>query len=157
MTGAGLYEWLKAFHILMAITWVGGAISLQVLAIRVTGSDDPERLRSFSGDIEFVGTRIFTPASLILLGLGIWMVIDSPAWTFGQFWVLAALAMFAFSFVSGAFYLGPQSGKLKRMFEAEGANAPGARAIIDRLFTVSRIELVLMVLIVFDMVLKPGV
>jgi uncharacterized membrane protein len=155
MTGA-LYGWLKAFHVLMAIVWVGGAMALQVLAIRVTRSDDRERLRSFSADIEFVGTRIFTPASLILLGLGIWMVIDSPAWTFGQFWVLAALAMFAFSFVSGAFYLGPQSGRLKAMFEAEGAGAPAAPALIRRLFLVSRVELVLMVLIVFDMVLKPG-
>jgi uncharacterized membrane protein len=157
MIGAGLYEWLKAFHILMAITWVGGAIVLQILAIRVRGSNDPERLRSLSGDIEFVGTRVFTPATLILLGLGIWMVIDSPAWTFGQFWVLAGLGMFAFSFGSGAFYLGPQTGRLKKMFEAQGSDAPGARALIDRLFLVSRVELVLLVLIVFDMVLKPGV
>jgi hypothetical protein len=71
--------------------------------------------------------------------------------------VLAAIAMFAFSFVSGAFFLGPQSGKLKQMYDAEGTNAPGAPALIRRLFLVSRIELVLMVLIVFDMVLKPGV
>jgi hypothetical protein len=71
--------------------------------------------------------------------------------------VIAALAMFAFSFVSGAFYLGPQSGKLKRLYEAEGANAAGARELIGKLFLVSRIELVLMVLIVLDMVIKPGI
>jgi uncharacterized membrane protein len=154
---AELYLWLKAFHVLMAITWVGGAITLQVLAIRIASSNDAEQLRDYSGHLEFVGTRVFMPASLVLLGLGIWMVIDSPAWTFGQFWVLAALAMFAFSFVSGAFYLGPKSGQLKRMFAEHGADAPGARELIGRLFVVSRIELALMVLIVFDMVLKPGV
>ncbi|MGH2589743.1 MAG: DUF2269 family protein [Actinomycetota bacterium] len=114
------------------------------------------RLAAFAGEAEFVGTRIFTPASLILLGLGIWMVIDEPAWTFGQFWVLAGLGMFAFSFVSGAFYLGPQSAKLKKMYAAEGTSAPAAPAIIRRIFVVSRVELVLMVLIVADMVLKPG-
>jgi len=154
---AALYEWLKAFHVLMAIVWVGGAIALQVLAVRTMRTNDPERLRVFAGEVEFVGTRIFTPASLILLLLGIWMVIDEPAWTFGQFWILAALAMFAFSFVSGAFYLGPQSGKLKRLYEAEGSTAAAAPGLIRKLFVVSRIELVLMVLIVFDMVIKPGV
>jgi len=157
MVAADLYLWLKAFHVLMAVTWVGGAITLQILAVKITRSEDRELLRSYTGLVEFVGTRIFTTASLILLALGIWMVIDSPAWDFGQFWVLAAIAMFAFSFVSGAFFLGPQSGKLKEMYDAEGTNAPGAPALIRRLFLVSRIELVLMVLIVFDMVLKPGV
>jgi hypothetical protein len=41
------------------------------------------------------------------------------------------------------------------MYETEGLSAPGAPAIIRRLFLVSRIEIVL-VLIVADMVIKPG-
>ena len=154
MVSAGVYEWLKSLHVLMAIVWVGGAIVLQVLAVRTMRANDPERLRVFAGEIEFVGTRIFTPASLILLILGIIMVIDR--WAFEQFWIIAAIAMFAFSFVSGAFYLGPNSAKLRKMYESEGATAAGAPELIRKLFVVSRIELVLMVLIVFDMVLKPG-
>ena len=154
MIGAGVYEWLKSLHVLMAIVWVGGAIALQVLAVRTMRARDPERLRIFVGEVEFVGTRIFTPASLILLILGIIMVIDR--WAFEQFWIVAAIVMFAFSFVSGAFYLGPNSAKLRKMYEAEGANAAGAPELIRKLFLVSRVELVLMVLIVFDMVLKPG-
>lgn len=156
MLAAELYDWLKFFHILMAITWVGGAITLQVLAIRLVRQNDPVKLAAFAGEVEFVGTRVFTPATIILLGLGIWMVIEEPAWTFAQFWVLAGLAMFAYSFASGVFYLGPQSARLKKMYETEGPTAPGAPAIIRRLFTVSRIELVLLVLIVADMVIKPG-
>ena len=156
MLAARLYDWLKAFHILMAITWVGGAITLQLLAIRIVRENDHEQLRKFAGEAEFVGTRIFMPASLLLLLLGIAMVIEEPAWTFGQFWILAALAMFAFSFVSGAFYIGPNSARLKTMYENEGAASVEAPALIRRIFVVSRIEITLMVLIVFDMVLKPG-
>ena len=151
---AGVYEWLKAFHVLMAVVWVGGAIMLQLLAVRTMRANDPQRLRMFAGEVEFVGTRIFTPASLTLLILGIVMVNDR--WAFDQFWIIAAIAMFAFSFVSGAFYLGPQSGKLKKLYGTEGTDAAGAPVLIRKLFVVSRIELVLMVLIVFDMVLKPG-
>jgi uncharacterized membrane protein len=154
MIAAGVYEWLKAFHVLMAVVWVGGAIMLQVLAVRTMRANDPKRLRMFAGEIEFVGTRIFMPASLILVILGVVMVIDR--WAFDQFWIIAAIAMFAFSFVSGAFYLGPQTGKLKKLYETEGTDAAGAPVLIRKLFVVSRIELVLLVLIVFDMVLKPG-
>jgi uncharacterized membrane protein len=154
MVGAGVYEWLKAFHVLMAVVWVGGALILQLLAVRTMRSNDPERTRTFVGEIEFVGMRIFMPASLILVILGVIMVIDR--WAFSQFWIIAAIAMFAFSFVSGAFYLGPNSAKLRKMYETEGANAPGAPELIRKLFLVSRVELVLLVLIVFDMVLKPG-
>lgn len=64
--------------------------------------------------------------------------------------------LYAYSFLAGAFYLGPQSGRLKRLYQAEGPTAPAATAIVRRLFLVSRVELALMVLIVLDMVLKPG-
>jgi hypothetical protein len=42
------------------------------------------------------------------------------------------------------------------MIEAGGPTAPGVPELIGKLFVVSRIELVLMVLIVADMVIKPG-
>jgi uncharacterized membrane protein len=156
MLGAGLYDWLKFFHILMAIVWVGGALGIQLVAVRLIRTSDPYALRAFSGAVEWIGNRVFLPASVILLGLGIWMVVLEPAWTFAQFWVLAAFAMFGYSILSGALYLGPQSGKLKKMYDTEGPDAPGAPELIRKLFLFSRIELGLLVLIVADMVLKPG-
>ena len=156
MLAARLYDWLLAFHILMAIVWVGGNILMQVLAVRIVRERDPMKTAQFLGDVEWVGTKVFAPASGLALLLGIAMVIKEPAWTFGQLWVLAAIAMFAYSFLTGILYLGPQSGRLKKLYEAEGPTAVAAPAIIRRLVLASRVELVLLVLIVFDMVLKPG-
>jgi uncharacterized membrane protein len=152
----GLYEWLKAFHVLFAVIWVGGAIAIQILAIRIVRERDPAKMASFAGHVEWVGQRVFATASGLLLLLGIWMVIDEPAWTFGQLWILVALAMFAYSFLSGLLYIGPQSGRLKKIYETEGVESPAGVALLRRIFLMSRIELVLLVLIVFDMVLKPG-
>ncbi|MGZ8611660.1 MAG: DUF2269 family protein [Actinomycetota bacterium] len=151
-----LYDWLKSVHVLLAVIWVGGAIALQVLAVKISRSNDAMRMAAFSGDVEWIGMRVFAPASGLLLVFGVWMVIDDPAWDFDQFWIIAAIAMFAYSFLSGLLYLGPQSGKLKTLFETEGPTSPKALSLMRRLFLVSRIELVLLVLIVFDMVLKPG-
>jgi uncharacterized membrane protein len=151
-----LYDWLKAFHVFLAVVWVGGAIALQILAIRLVRTNDTARMAAFAGEAEWVGMRVFAPASGLLLILGVWMVIDSPDWDFDQLWVLAAIAMFAYSFLTGLLYIGPQSGRLKKLYEAEGSSSPAAVTVLRRVFLVSRIELVLLVLIVFDMVLKPG-
>jgi uncharacterized membrane protein len=155
MLAIELYDWLKAFHVLAAVVWVGGNLTLQILSTRIVRENDAAKAADFAGHIEWVGTRIFTAASLLLVILGVWMVIDAPAWTFGQFWILAALVMFGYSFLSGLLYLGPKSAQLKKMLSTEGPSERTS-ALMRRMFIVGRIELVLLILIVFDMVLKPG-
>jgi uncharacterized membrane protein len=151
---AVLYDWLKFGHVLMAIVWVGGAITLQVLASRIQAKGDRKQLYALTEHVEFIGTRVFTPASLLLLILGIWMVIIGP-WDFGMAWIDLGLAMFVYSFVSGAFYLGPQIRRTRVVAASEGIDSDQVSVLIRRIFLVSRIELVFLVLIVLDMVLKP--
>jgi uncharacterized membrane protein len=151
---AVLYDWLLFFHILMAIVWVGGAIALQILGTRIYRSGNRQRMYEMAGDFEFIGTRVFTPASLLLLGLGIWMVIIGP-WNFGMTWIDLGLAMFGYSFISGAFYLGPQLTKVKAIAATEGPESEQVAVLVRRLFVVARVELVFLVLIVLDMVTKP--
>ena len=150
---AVLYDWLKFGHILMAIVWVGGAIAMQLLASRVQRVGTRTQLVEMTGHIEFVATRLFIPSSLILLVLGIWMV--GLRWSFGQTWILLGIAMFLYSFLSGSLYLSPQMRKVKTVVEREGPDSDEVAALAGRIFLVSRIELVFLVLIVLDMVLKP--
>ena len=155
MLAITLYLTLKSLHVLAAITWVGGAITTQAFAIRVTRSGDARRLADFASDVEFIGQRMFTSASLVVLLLGIWMVIIGP-WSFGMTWILFALIVFGGSFVLGAGFIGPESGRIGKLIEAEGPTAPEAQRRIKRIFFASRIELVFLILVVFDMVVKPG-
>jgi uncharacterized membrane protein len=155
MLAITLYLTLKSLHVLAAITWVGGAITTQVFALRVTRSGDPQRLAPFASEAEFVGQRIFTSASLALLLLGIWMVIIGP-WSFGMTWILFALVVFGSSFVLGAGFIGPESGRIGKLIAAEGPTAPEVHRRIKRIFLLTRIELVFLILVVFDMVVKPG-
>jgi uncharacterized membrane protein len=150
---AVLYDWLKFGHILMAIVWVGGAITMQLLATRIQRAGTRAQLVEMTGHIEFVATRLFIPASLILLVLGIWMV--SLRWSFGQTWIILGIAMFLYSFISGSLYLSPQMRKTKALVEREGVDSDQIPVLVGRIFLVSRVELVFLVLIVFDMVFKP--
>ena len=155
MLAITLYLTLKSLHVLAAIGWLGGAVTTQAFALRVKSTGDAERMAAFTKDVEFVGQRLFTSASLVLLLLGIWMVIVGP-WSFGMTWILFALIVFGGSFVLGAGFIGPESGRIGKLIEAEGPSSPEVQRRIKRIFLVSRIELVFLVLVVFDMVVKPG-
>ncbi|CAN5158482.1 hypothetical protein BH18ACT14_BH18ACT14_17320 [soil metagenome] len=149
------YEWLLFFHIAAAIVWLGGSLAVQILAIRANRADDPARMTAIAHEAEWFGTRISLPSSLSVLVLGIILVVDGP-WDFGQTWIILALIGFGLSFATGAAFLGPESGRIGKLLAAEGPESPAVRARIQRIFLVSRIELVLLYLIVLDMVIKPG-
>jgi uncharacterized membrane protein len=149
------YEWLLFFHIAAAIVWLGGGLAIQVLAIRANRNDDPVRMTTIAHEAEWFGTRIFLPSSLLVLVLGIILTVDGP-WDFGQTWIVLALIGYGLSFVTGAAFLGPESGRIGKLLAAEGPDSPAVRARIQRIFLISRIELVLLYLIVLDMVVKPG-
>ncbi len=149
------YEWLLFFHIAAAIVWLGGGVALQVLAIRANRTHDSARMVTIAHEAEWFGTRIFLPSSLLVLVLGIILTVDGP-WDFGQTWIVLALIGYGLSFVTGAAFLGPESGRIGKLLAAEGPDSPAVRARIQRIFLVSRIELVLLYLIVLDMAVKPG-
>jgi hypothetical protein len=66
------------------------------------------------------------------------------------------LAVIALSIVVGAGYLGPESGRIARATERSGVESAEVQERIRRIFLVSRIELVLLLAVIFDMVVKPG-
>jgi hypothetical protein len=78
-------------------------------------------------------------------------------WNFSDAWILLGLLGYAATFVTGAFFLGPEAGKLGRIVDERPADDPEVRARMHRIFVISRIDLVVLILVVADMVFKPGV
>jgi Predicted integral membrane protein (DUF2269). len=152
----GVYHTLKFVHILAAVVWVGGGIFAQMYATRLRRANDPDRLARFARDIEFFGSKVFAPISGIALLMGISMVLYAPFIYWSETWIVVGLAGFAATFITGAFFLGPESGKIAKAFEAEGATSPTVQASIKRIFLISRIDAVVLVVVILDMVFKPG-
>jgi uncharacterized membrane protein len=150
-----LYEALKSIHVLAVVIWVGGAFAVQFFAVRSQRAEDPTRLALFAKDAEWVGQRVFMPASLIVLASGIWAVFEGP-WSFGDVWVLWGLGGAAFSAILGATFLGPESGRIGALINERGASDPEAQRRIGRIYTMSRIELAILFSVVLVMVIKPG-
>jgi len=156
VVGSDTYKWLLAFHILLAVVWVGSNTAIQIFVIRATraGSD---RLVYLASEIEWYGTRVLLPTSLTLVVLGFILLHESSgAYDLGQGWVAFGFAAWLFSVIAGAGYLGPESGRLGKLVEERGPDDPEYRSRLRRVFLVSRIELLLLILVVLDMTVKPG-
>jgi uncharacterized membrane protein len=150
-----LYEFLLFVHILMAVMWVGGGIAIQVLAIRATRAKDPVRTAAVSADAEWMGLRVFMPASILLLVSGIWAASEGN-WDFGQAWISIGFAAFLFSFFLGMTFLGPESGRIKQLVRERSYQDPEVQRRIGRILLFSRIELVVLLVAIWAMVAKPG-
>jgi uncharacterized membrane protein len=148
------YELLLFGHIALATIWLGGAAMMQFFAWRALASGEPERMATVTRDIEWIGNRALLPAGLGVLVLGVLLVLDG-AWSFGDDWIVIALALFAVTFVAGAAFFGPEAGRIGKLIEAEGAGTPAVQQRIRRILALSRADLVLLYLIAYDMVLKP--
>jgi uncharacterized membrane protein len=154
--GSDTYKWLLAFHILLAVVWVGSNVSIQIFVIRALRAG-PDRVAYFTSEIEWYGTRVLVPSALILVILGFILLHESSgAYDLGQGWVLFGFLVWLFSLIVGAGYLGPESGRLSRLVEERGPDDAEYQRRVRRIFLVSRVELVLLILVVLDMTIKPG-
>src|SRR5919106_636063 len=148
-----LYDWLLLGHILSAIAWVGGAITMQIVGKRLFRAESAEAVPASPRTAEWIGPRLYMPASLSVLGFGVALVSVSDAWSIGQLWIILALVGIAISAIGGAVFFGPQSRRISEALQAEGAESERAQALVRRLFVVGRIDLVILLLVVADMVL----
>jgi uncharacterized membrane protein len=149
------YHALLFLHILCSIVWVGGAAITQVYALLALRTRDATRIAGFAKDVEWIGTRVFMPSSILLLLFGIGMV-EKVHWSWGDAWIVFGLVVLAASAITGMAFLGPEAGRIDRAVAAGGAGSPEAQRRIRRIFVISRIELLLLVLAVFVMVFKPA-
>jgi len=148
-----VYELVKYIHILCAVIWVGGAVYSQVLAVRVTASTDPMDLPKLGRNVEWIGTRVFLPSSILLFIAG--LILTIQRWEFQQLWISVAIVLWLTSALTGSLYLGPKSKVAAGLFETEGPSSVSGRALLNRLFLISRIELVLFLITIALMVFKP--
>jgi uncharacterized membrane protein len=145
----------KIVHVGFAVFWVGGGLLLTALALRAERSTDPEDLATVARQATFVGQRLFAPASGVVLAMGIVMVINSPEIGFGDTWVIIGLVGFAISFVTGIAVLAPRAKRLVELFDTVGAAAPQTQAAIREILLISRVDVAVLVIVVFDMLMKP--
>jgi uncharacterized membrane protein len=146
---------LKFFHVLFAITWVGGGIMLQFLLARAKQAG-PETLGHFNEMAEWTSAHVFMPSSFLTLGFGIATVASDSGYDWGAPWIGVGFAGFLFSAILGMAVLGPTAKKMKTLIAERGPNDPVVTHLARRMNNVGRVDLTILIVVVFMMVTKPG-
>jgi uncharacterized membrane protein len=150
-----LHEWLMFFHVLGSIVWVGGVIVLYALSEKTTRASDRMAVARATDQLEWVGQRLMAPSILVVVGLGIWLVILEGDITFSQPWIWLALVLVVASALPGV-YSGQQRKRVARLAEEHGADDAEVRRLVDRVLWLARVDIVILVAVVWLMVFKPG-
>lgn len=148
------YDVIKFLHLIAVIIWLGGGVMLQILLARSRRAG-PEAVATFNQSAEWTSQRVFMPASFVVLGSGIWLVIDSP-WAFSDPWIGIGILGYAISAVNGMVNLGPTARKMKELIAERGPQDAGVARLGRRMDRAGRFDLVVLTAVVLDMVVKPG-
>ncbi len=148
------YEVLLFLHIAIAAVWIGSAFLFFVLLQRAKRANDPLLAQRLGANVEWLAKRLFIPASLSVLVLGILLTIEGP-WSFDQLWILLGLSGMAIAFLIGIGVIEPTTKKMHAAMEAHGPAHPDVARQSRRLDGLGLLDLTLLFAIAWVMVLKP--
>jgi len=148
------YSLFKAVHVLGAVIWVGGGVTIMIHAIRGQRAYKPEDIVTVAKQAAFMGEKVFAPVGLVTFLMGIAMMINT-SWGWGHFWIIAGLIGYASTFIVGVAILSPLAKKIDESAEKNGPTHPETIALINRIMLIGRFDVAILMLVVLDMVTKP--
>src|SRR3954468_17169636 len=147
-----LYTVFKFLHILTALAWVGGGLTLLAASMLAERAEGETALFKLLDIMNLLGKTWFVPASFLTVVFGAITATFGGMW--GDLWVVLGLAGFTSTFLTGLLLLEPTGRKIGAMLaagETEQAAAAGRR-----LMNISKFDYTVMLVVIGDMVLKPG-
>ena len=156
----GLNDWILALHLLSAVSLIAAVTMFSVMIAALWRTDDPAAVTSFMR-VGLVGNALVIAGSLGTIVFGVWLAISLDAYQLWDGWVIAALILWA---IAGA--VGKQTGdgyratsEMAAQLVASGApRSPELAAAMgpSRAFWMHCLSTLVILLIVVDMIWKPG-
>jgi len=138
------YELLKTIHVLAIAAWFGGGLVQGLVGERARRRSREER-RAILEESLWAGGRFYPAAAAVALVTGILMVVDHPTYGFADPWITIAMTGWLLASLNGGLLVG-------RAVKAAIADD----AAFPRVLVFTRLDSLLLALIVADMVIKPG-
>ncbi len=149
------YDVYLFLHIALVILWIGAGFAVALFAALADRAGDDVALAGAVANAAYLGQRLFGPASIGVVILGVLMVIDGP-WEFDQLWITLGLTGFAFTALTGFLWFEPRSRKIAAMTADNGGTMP-PQALLSarRMLAMTRADQAVLWLVVADMTFKP--
>ncbi|HEV3002648.1 MAG TPA: DUF2269 family protein [Solirubrobacteraceae bacterium] len=147
------YELLLTLHLLSMATWFGSSLAITAMGF-MSLKTGPEAFGTFTLPATRWAGRAHPVAGVVLLLTGFAMVADRD-WSFDAWLILAVIGLVVAMAIGGALIGRTADGLVKRL-EDRSISAEELTGGARQLLLYTRIELVVLVLVVADMVAKPG-
>ncbi len=149
-----MQTFLLFLHVLGAATWFGASFAATVMSARYRQVEGPAA-STFHRAIADLGLRAQTPAAVLLLVTGIFLVLGSnDAYAFESGFVVIGFIAIVIGAVLGSRFFGPLSTRSAELHEA--GDPVGARVVQTRLGTIALFDLALLALTIAAMVWRWG-
>lgn len=152
------YELLLSLHILSAALYIGSTLAITVISYRLLAVGSPA-FREFVPAAGWWASRAHPGAAVVLLLTAILMILDADL-SFGDLWITLALTGWLIAGFIGGNLVGQTAKRLETQLAGDGgAGAPlgdASRELAGKFLLYARLETAVLVLVLFDMVVKPG-
>lgn len=146
-------ELLLFLHILGAAAWFGTNVAQVALAAGFRRETSPATAAYLRGTVA-LGTRLYMPASLLVLLTGIGLVLGSDVYGFGSVFVNVGFLMVIAGTVLGTTVFGPQGRRAAALRDA--GDESGAVAVERRIAGFGMLDTLLVAVTIATMVWKLG-
>jgi uncharacterized membrane protein len=151
----GAYNVYLALHVVSSVIWVGGDLTLTTLGVRFERVSDGPTLAALGKMGAWIGTRVYTPASVAAIAFGIALMAEGDL-DWSQFWVIWGLVGWTIAFTVGVSFVGPELGRIDQAAQKHGPESDEVRRRVRRLFAIFRFDTALLTSILIVMVAKPS-
>ena len=146
-------EFLLFAHILVMSLWLGAGFAMNVLIAR--GNGNPALAGAIGPELEFFGTAVFAPLTVLTLITGA-LLVEEFEYDWSEPFILFGLFTILVSMVMGPLWMGRNSAKLRATIAEHGPTHADVPKLKARLRGGAIFLLVLLVVTVLLMVTKPG-
>jgi uncharacterized membrane protein len=148
-----LYTLFKYVHIVSAIVWIGGVITLSILQFRIVRSSNAQAVQALSKESNFYGRAVVGPAAALTLIAGI-ITATRMGVSFNSLWIIWGFIAIFFSFILGTTFTRITTNRLSYL-TTTGASSQQVNAVQNRLAILSSLDILLLLSAVAAMVFKP--
>jgi hypothetical protein len=144
---------LLFIHILAAATWLGANVT-QVVVNPIMQKTGGATAAAWLRQTVRMGVVLYTPAAVVALITGFWLVLRDPAFEFEQFFVALGIVTVIVGGVLGARVFGPLGRRAADLHES--GDDQGAAAVQSKLAMWGYVDTALVAVTIYAMVSKLG-
>lgn len=147
-------EVLLTVHVLAAVIWVGGSVTMLAFGYYLRGRDANTRVE-YTRWTEWLAPRLFAPMSIAVIIAGP-LLVDETGYEFNEPWLHVGFFGWLVSFVIGVAFYPREGRKREQLIKQDGVAHASVAASVNRVLTVATVDTLIIALVVIDMTTKPG-